>query len=1345
VQKTDSPDIKKRVSDFFDKLKLPGDTPALGVIIPITPKMYNAFIDGVRELVLGGISLTQAMQKVSARMINSKEATPKEAQELRRKMNEDVNGEKKKSTPSEAAKELKEATDKYNLAKELEKERERFAKIRESDNQARLESVEKQLASLAMAQREEDKAKIKEAQDKAKELKKLDRLLEKERERIEALREKEEQARRDNVEKRLAAIAMAQYKEAMAQLKENEANAQKARKELEAKVKELTSKVISEAVKGPEAVIDEIIDMYLDLESGKEADQKVVDMVKEKFPDLSDATANAVAKDIINGVAKKIKDKLARRYASALSAEEKAAKKENRKQPINPIDELIRASKLGVLDESADAVINLFQNKYGIAEFTVEDVQQVKAIANQIAAATTPERKNQATTALVQFLAKNNPFYFAELLDEFWYFNHLSSVLTGLLGTADVNNTFNLQALLNNTIEMPLTAMIGAMRMTKGQTVSEIANGAVQSIMYGFGKSIFQQMSMPKGSEEGIRLFSKVIGSSAIKDGLLSDSITYLRSAIVNGLSPLDVEKPFENMRVGEFEIRNWFEKARNGDREAESKIAKYMFLAINAPVRAVPRILGGSDVFFGTIVKNAYVPTILRAKYYKQGLRGKALSDRVLQDLLSNEQDVLKAKELARLAAESDYDQVKNAAGTWDVYYKGKIIKSGIESLADATQFSVDHMEKTFQYKKDLIYFMNQKIGDEVMGSAGRIAQRDLLSGPTEAGTSKVYSALQRVNRFAQDTERALSKTARNRDSSEWKAVYNMLKAGDIKTGLVEATDKLFSYLIRGFAIIAKYTGHLVAFMRVGLNLIRLGSNYLAPIGVARYVRALDQKGLTPYTTYKDEMTMAEQDKILAQAIFGTAGLLIFTSAIESITRSLRGDDDEEENVRAEAVNKKFKENNPGEEMPKALLDLVANIRPGDVIGSFEFLKPAERNFYNRSGIIKENSVFKGVDSNGNYIYDPILGEPALSFALVYGTYRTYLALGDKEETSKLKAIGWGAFQPLSSFFDMSIGQGIGKQVASNKSLEDKAKSLLQTLFLDQIEVLNPDIVTKPLQYWDKKYRPNQDLFDFIEQSDSFRAGAGSYLLNKGLPLYGSVYRAMLAPQAYGMFGEELYKIPAQGQGGLSNTIAKYMFSDKNLEQKAMYDWLGANGFTQMWAPPKSSPFVDANGKAEIMSSEKRSAYGREAGQKTFKELQEKQVELQALWTEGEDRFVAEVRRIFKKNYLETYMKGEGIITDEMIARFAPIQEGLDQAAAAKKAADVEKRIAISEAIPLSSVEKSEVDLLKRQKGSKAYKAFQLLKSMNKVQAYDRLVKYRAYEILSNEEMKRMIIMLDL
>ena len=1333
---------KKRVSDFFDSLKADPNGPMLAVVIPITPKMYNAFIEGVKKLVLGGMALTQAMQQVSANMISSKQANPKEALEMRKKMSGAVNT-KEKPVKSEQAKKLEAATKEFNaeeaLKKSIEKERARIAAIRAKEAEAQTNRIETQRNKLLFARINEERRV---AEAKIKEREALQKALEKETKRLAAFRAKEAQDVLDKVDK----LALQRSRAAVEQAKKD-------RKALEDKIKKLTSEVVN----SNEELVEQIIDEYLDLQGDAQTNNAILlDMVKEKLG-LDGPKAKEIATKIANGVNRKIKSKLLTKYGGMLTEEARKAKKDGRKPPIDPLAELIRASKLGVL-ESEKAVMALFQNKYGITSFNQQDAAKVKEISKKIAEAQTPERRNKAVAEMANYLAMKNPVSFSDLMNEFWYFKTLSSVLTIVLGTADVNNKYNIGQLLTNAAEMPITSLLSSMRFKEGQTIGQVVQNGVDGLLYGYAKALFQQLQTNKSEQEGLDNFINIIWQS--KGNFLSESIAYLREVIANGQAGLqEMEKPFETKTVTDFDIKRWFEQSRKGDKFAKMKIAKLMFAAINVPMRAVPRILAGSDAFFGGIVKNSYIPMLLMEKYYNEGFRGAALNKKVLQDLVASKEATEEAEANAINTRMTNDITFEKRGSSWVILDRGKVQKGFFGSLAEAKDHAKDNVaNKGLQFKKDLIFFLNKNIGTQTVEAANRVAQRDLLSGPTEGLANYIYiHPIKWVVDSARKSSDFLNAAAKAQGGPEWKAVVKMFGTGQLGDASVTVTRKMISTALKALAIVAKSFSNLVAYSRVALNLVRKSSTYLLPIGLLRYGMARGYNRSLVGLKYKDALTTVEQEKIMAQAIMGTVYLLMFTSAAagaKKLVSKMLGDEDDEEtkeSVIAKSIAKRYKKDT-GEEMPAHVFEYLSNLRPGDIIGSMAFLDDlvggkGRRAYYNKSGIIKENSVFKGIDSDGNYIYEPLIGTPEASFALALGTYLTYQNLVSEEEKSKLAAIGWTLYQPLSTFFDMSIGQGIGKFAAGDKSIQQKGDALLQSLLLDNFEMANPDIIKKPLQYWDQKQRITRHFSDYMKEAPDWKGGIKSYAINSCIPAYGAVYAATKSPQVYGMFGEELYRLPSQEQGIISSKWAAYLKSDKNLDQKAMYGWLGANGYEKIWSAPKEQPIVDQNKNAEILSSEKRTEYGREAGKKSFEDIKKLQTILQHIREmEGEEAFVREVNNIFSSNFKNTYSIGEGKQTKEERARYIPVEQERFEEKLENKEEDIEDLNDTKASNPLTPEEEDQAKLISAQK--QEYKDVVVLDLMRKAKLGEvsyRLDKFVEHKIISQEIADKVEIMLGL
>lgn len=186
-------------------------------------------------------------------------------------------------------------------------------------------------------------------------------------------------------------------------------------------------------------------------------------------------------------------------------------------------------------------------------------------------------------------------------------------------------------------------------------------------------------------------------------------------------------------------------------------------------------------------------------------------------------------------------------------------------------------------------------------------------------------------------------------------------------------------------------------------------------------------------------------------------------------------------------------------------------------------------------------------------------------------------------------------------------------------------------------------------MQYYDQKMRRNKTLFDAIEEEGTFYGGVKSWMVNRVMPIYGAYNQAMNAEQVYGMFGEDLYRIPAESQGVFSSKLAEYVKSGKNQEEQKMYMWLDVNGYSKVWIPNKEEPIYGKDGVPNKLTKSQINKYGAIAGKKTKKEIEEKLAKLQDIRDNKgeteEDRvksFTREIDGIFRRNFKNAYYEGE-------------------------------------------------------------------------------------------------------
>jgi hypothetical protein len=240
-------------------------------------------------------------------------------------------------------------------------------------------------------------------------------------------------------------------------------------------------------------------------------------------------------------------------------------------------------------------------------------------------------------------------------------------------------------------------------------------------------------------------------------------------------------------------------------------------------------------------------------------------------------------------------------------------------------------------------------------------------------------------------------------------------------------------------------------------------------------------------------------------------------------------------------------------------------------------------------------------------------------------------------------------AATPLLTYEDMSIGQGGIGTLLNGMSMGEKAERLVEISFLSQLEVFNPSIVTTPLKYIDQTKRKRLGFFKSLEEEGSFTKGSARWILNSVTPVYGSYYASMKAEPLYGMFGEEQFSIPAMSQGLVSGTIAKYLKSGKNTEEAKLYQWLDVNGYTKLYKNPPAIPILDEVGNKIVVGVKNTEKYGPIAARLAKDEILERMAGLQAVSDEeGEGAFKSAIDEIFSRNFLYTYMEGEGTLSHE-------------------------------------------------------------------------------------------------
>jgi hypothetical protein len=1256
---------KAKIKNVFEAFKVKS-TNTQSTIFPVKEsvaaivgvKNYNDFVEKVGDLVAEGASLSLAILEVSKDMLRQKLMTPQQLTEARKALNEQVKGlkEKKPLTKAQeerkaASEELKEEVKKFNAEKELadykEKQEKKIQSLREKEAKKVLDAVEK--------------LELQRSQQAAKEAAQLEEELAKERKRIADLKAKEETDRQD----RMAKMELQR--------------AQQALKETEKAIKELTSEI----QKTDEELVNEILDEYLSLEGDvKTNNQKLIDMVKEKLG-VGDAQAKVIATKIAKGVAQNIKAKLETKFGNQLSEEEKAAKKAGAKPRPNPLDDLIRAGNLGITPE---LVMDFFKNKYGIKEVTVDDIQAIQELAKAVSQAPTKSRKGVLLGKIQDIIESKKNKTLAELLNNLWHARVLSPVISGIFGTGDVNLTYNLYTLYLNTIEYPLTLGVSFVKelgteiskQVKGKKINkkelkEISKGLVSDLFIGGLKGFGQTLVYDEETKTNAKKFLSILTNSKY----MSQALSYLKTSVQEGSSfKKEYDNPFKATAGARFDLAYYndlFKRAENGDANAKQKIVQSIRTAVNLYVNSVSNILSGQDLFFNAILSNTYSVPLLREQLRKEGLSREEVNKEMYKRLLNTKVEYDNARRMAvknRMQYDITFEMKINEAGqpVWIIKDKGKEVKEGFypnkkvkqfESKQDAIDYAVENVApKGNTFNNDIIDILNEKLGADVQAQMDKISQNELLSGDTEGGTRRLLALANNIIAGLEDTSKFLSEASKAIDAYDWSTIAKMTKDLD-PSAISQIVKKTIAGLIDFISINIFALKNILAYLRVGLNALRNQSNYLG-LGLLRYFMSFLEtekgmsRGLTGPLSYKISET--ERNKLLAKAILGA----YFTYVAGYLPYLITFDDDEEEEKQAKKRFLNWYKENTGEELKGEQKNFFLNLKKGQAIGSLEWMSPAKQKFYRRTGLLIENSVFEGYDKDGKPIYNTTKNKPQYAGSSMISTYQLIKTFGDEDERKGLTPYVNAAQTPLLQWKDMSIGQGGITLLFGNLPIEDKAKKIAQLAILDNFEVLNPSLGRVLLQVADTKMRRNDDLFTALENEATIAGGVKRWMFNRIIPVYASYNQAMKAPQIYGMFGEELYRIPAESQGLVGSTIAKYINSGKNIEEKNMYIFLDNNGYGKIWEWNKEMPVFTEGAEPKTLTRDEIDKYGMMAGRKTLSDMKKNMVKLDAIRNnplvsdeEAQKDFNRYVDMIFRQNFLESYYESNNTFkgnTEEVI-----------------------------------------------------------------------------------------------
>lgn len=395
---------------------------------------------------------------------------------------------------------------------------------------------------------------------------------------------------------------------------------------------------------------------------------------------LTDIEAEQIAKEIEAEVESKLKDKLQKRFKKELkTAEEKKDKDLQEKKRLgseykkeqkgNDLDLLLRAALDGTINE--DLMQEMFKEKYGIADINQADIDYIKEQYANL-------DKLKDKTSFIAFEFYGNIFtrILSKLpqsnLDGFdllWYSSTLSGPATQLM-----NATFGAIMSLNIAAESIVSAVRTANK-------NKLKNPTKH-----YGKSIVEWW---KGAGEGLDNARYIFkhGSSSY-----SDDITQLEKTAGND---------FDFKRA--IQPKNKFTKG-----------ATFLFEQAKYPLRT----LAGTDVFFTKAVSQSQIARLAELKYAKEGFKGEELAQKVIDELLVKDSDLIK------------YD--KQAVEEVNVKYPNK---------------TEEEIRETLEYKRRMAELKNSAISADILYSAENLAKESLLTRTPEGTPGQVYKVIASIN----------------------------------------------------------------------------------------------------------------------------------------------------------------------------------------------------------------------------------------------------------------------------------------------------------------------------------------------------------------------------------------------------------------------------------------------------------------------------------------------------------------------------------------------------------------------------------------------------------------------
>jgi hypothetical protein len=1013
-----------------------------------------------------------------------------------------------------------------------------------------------------------------------------------------------EQIEREEANAELKA-AKKEYNDKQKELKKAQLEAEKAsegnKKEAQKVVDKLTKEVISAAKKSDQNTIEDIIQAFYSKEEQVQSDLEK--MVIEAL-NVTEKEAVKIAESIKNQMETELRSKLIKDFEKITKLDEEKNKKAATSEYVGNfikgltvskpkkntiVDKMLQLSMMGVL--KTDDIMDLMKNKYGIQEFTFDMSNYIKEQARKINEADTQGRKNKEMAKMTDKMAELAPLYYQEAMNSLWY----GAVLSGF-GTQDANITFNAEQVVNSFYRSLALTVFNNLK-NKGTVLDK-----TQSI----GKDLYQMFfrTLYQASNEG----------KIVPRNLFSSSLTNLAYGLKEGVSSFaETQKALESQSQSEMDY---------------SRYAKWMKFLNN--FKYVGRALASMDLATQDLIKNSWIVPVLRDIYGKEGLSPKVIDAKIQQELTSNLNEI----EVATNEAINDilkYDiSVKKVGDKYHVMYENKIVFRA-DTEQEANDLKLEAAKKqTTAIKRFAYERLQTKVNEQALRSATHLSQETIMSAPPSGRlTSGLYDSVinlkNKMSAYAQKQE----KQAR-------------------------ASNKTLTKVSKGqLARMTYAVARIVPFVKMAIN---LAENFFIKDNPLGYVRAvmIEKAVANPKDKAQERLadfyqSQTQINDLKARAIIGT-----MFWAIPLLLTTLMGDDEEDKEAKylkaetkAEEQELKELEESTGQPMEEGNPYLLIP-KDGEVFGSLDFMQPQTKKALENAGLAKEHSIYKGVYPNGKFV--SIVSDPSKfnyvntvtsTVAMInkYVVNNKFDKLSDEDKKNRIEQVILDAtLYSLMSFGSFSItkrSKNLVDLARQGKTLDAFAQ--VAEGVVPEFAVTNPAILRQTLRYIDGTAR------EFASPSNDFTTYMGTKI-----PLLGSFISVYGVEKRRGMFGEEMYSVPAMTQGAMSNYYYEMRFGDKNKPEKEMYQFLASKGYNKVKAMPTTLSIMSDDGKTETpITDAERNKLGAEAGQKVLKRLQSEKEYLSKLSNSIVNRYVD---KLFNMEFKNAWLVYKGVYKEKQI-----------------------------------------------------------------------------------------------